>query len=63
MSLRLNIRAAIPYNTKTTRYWKKTSDKRRSTTTKKLTLKFHGRTAKARTNFYISNFTSNELRF
>ena len=42
---------------------KKTWDKRRSTTTKKLTIKFHGRTAKANTNFYISYFTSNEFRF
>ena len=55
MSLRLNstIVAAIPYNTRTARYWKKTSDKRRHTTTEKFTIKFHGRTAKANTNFYI----------
>ena len=32
---------------------KKTSDKRRYTTTKELTHKFHGRTVKANTNFYI----------
>ena len=50
--LRLN-RAIILNNTRITRYWKKTSDKRRYTTPTELTHKFHGSTAKANTNFYI----------
>ena len=54
MSLRLN-RSEPQFRTiiELPRHWKKTSDKRRSTTTKELTIKFHGRTAKARPNFYI----------
>ena len=47
------IRDIIPNKTRTTRYWKKTSDKRRYTTIKELAIKFHDRPAEANTNFYI----------